>query len=211
MAAYRVFGGVLRSELSFPSLPVATGARADWTLTLRPELPAMPGAVPLGEEPLVEGVCARLTRGAERYRLVFDDTGCYDVSLDGREIVWCPRVDASEDLARLDVIGRVLALASHAAGMHCLHASAAVIDGRAVAFLAPKGFGKSTLALALLRQGARLLTDDTLPVTPGAVVTAHPGVHGIRLRDDVAARFASDQPTAPTMDADKLLLSGLAE
>ncbi len=65
---------------------------------------------------------------------------------------------------RADLLGRVMALAAHADGRLTLHASAVSVAGRAVAFVGPKHAGKSTLALALVRKGARLLTDDTLVV-----------------------------------------------
>jgi hypothetical protein len=203
-----VFGGVLRSELAFPELPAASSHTADWSLVVRRHPDPLVGAAPLGEEALIEGVTARLARDASRFRLTFEDTGTFDVSLDGAELTWYPADGASEELARLDVIGRVLALAEHAAGAHCLHASSVVLDGRAVAFIAPKGFGKSTTAMSLLRQGGRLLTDDTLPVRAGEPVMARPGVHGVRLREDSAGTFAGDQTTAPTLNADKLLLTG---
>jgi hypothetical protein len=72
--------------------------------------------------------------------------------------------------------------------MLCLHGSAVALDGRAIGFLAHKGFGKSTLAMAMASRGARLLTDDTLPVDPGTG-TARPGVHSVRLWTDAAANF----------------------
>ena len=207
MHSYRVFGGVLRSELPFPELPVASTLEADWSLEIRHDLPALGEATRLGEEPLIDGVTARLVRDAARYRLAFEDTGTFDVSLDGTALTWYPAEGASEELARLDVIGRVLALAEHATGGHCLHASSVVVDGRAIAFIAPKGYGKSTTAMSLLRQGARLLTDDTLPVHVGGTVMAHPGVHGVRLREDTAEQFAADHAIAPTLNTDKKLLS----
>lgn len=211
VVAYRVFGGALRSELPFPELPVDSSSEADWTLRVQEEPPPLVGPRPLGEEPLIDGVTARLVRDAERFRLSLEDTGSFDVSLDGRELTWYPAPGADEELARLDVIGRVLALAEHAAGAHCLHASSIVIDGRAIALVAPKGYGKSTTAMALLRQGGRLLTDDTLPVRVGDPVLARPGVHGVRLREDSAEKFAGDQTTAPTLNADKLLVTAFDE
>jgi hypothetical protein len=66
-----------------------------------------------------------------------------------------------------------------------LHASAVEINGGAVAFLAPSGTGKSSLAAALLAQGtgARLVTDDVLAVetTADGTLQVWPGSQGIRL------------------------------
>src|SRR5262249_46876008 len=52
--------------------------------------------------------------------------------------------------------------------------------------LAPKGYGKSTLAVSMLGAGAQLLTDDTLRLRLGDQPVAVPGMYSIRLRDDSA-------------------------
>jgi hypothetical protein len=98
-----------------------------------------------------------------------------------------------------------MALAAHVDGHVALHASAVSIDGRAVAFLGPKHAGKSTLALALVRAGARLLTDDTLIVRlAGETVWAVPGVQRLRLWDDSAralgAPVSGARGAKPTVD-----------
>jgi hypothetical protein len=94
------------------------------------------------------------------------------------------------ELARVDILGRVLSLAAYEQGLFALHGSAVALSGGAIGFLAPKGSGKSTLAMSLVARGARLLTDDTLPVDP-ATAMARPGVHSVRLWDDSAGRFAA--------------------
>lgn len=50
-------------------------------------------------------------------------------------------------------------------GVLALHASAVVIDGTAVAFMATSRGGKSGLAAALVREGCPLLTDDILALS----------------------------------------------
>jgi hypothetical protein len=77
----------------------------------------------------------------------------------------------------------------HAMGFVSLHASAVAIDGQAIGFLAAKGGGKSTLAIALAAAGAQLITDDTLPVWPHDPPTVTEGIHGARLNGDSAARL----------------------
>jgi hypothetical protein len=55
--------------------------------------------------------------------------------------------------------------------------------------MAPKNYGKSSLAMALVTgHGAQLLTDDTLIVTPTDGV-AKPGVHSVRLWGETAGAF----------------------
>lgn len=186
---YAVFGGVMRSALEFPALRVQAAAHPTWTVHRGVPRNLPVDAQSLGTDQVDARVTARLYRSSSAWHLVYDDTGCFDVDKSGEEIVWRASDGVSEDAARLDIIGRVLATAMHAAGDVCFHASAVAIDGEAVGFLGAKGFGKSTLAWALVRAGARLLTDDTLRVQLGATPLAYPGVHELRLRSDAARRL----------------------
>jgi hypothetical protein len=156
----------------------------DWWLRASRDRAPMTDAELLGEDRVDTGVQCALYRHAHGFRLAYSDTGIFDISPDGRHIVWVPEAGAQMEAARLDVIGRVLAAALHASGTLCLHGSAVSVRGGAIAFLAPKFHGKSTLAFALVRAGARLITDDTLPVDPGPPAMAHPGVQHVRLWDD---------------------------
>lgn len=61
-------------------------------------------------------------------------------------------------------LGIVLACWFELQGIVALHASATVINGRAVAFLSSNKGGKTSLAAALMQQGYPLLTDDILLV-----------------------------------------------
>jgi hypothetical protein len=215
MACYRVHGGCLRSEVEFPELPLGEPGRSEWTLRVAEELPLLSDASFLGEEPLIDGVTARLQRGANSFRLTFEDTGTFDVSPDGSVIFWKPAPDSPSsaplELVRADVTGRVLALAIHAAGGMCLHASSVAVGGSAIAFLGAKGRGKTTLALAMVADGARLLSDDTLRVDLTLPPQAAPGLPTMRVANDVADRFDRRALTTPEGDGGtKLALSGLA-
>src|SRR5690348_4100986 len=191
MRHYEVFGGVLRTEIEFPELNALDPRRPDWTLSRGSTLGALRGSMVLGEEELVAGVTARFERAADRFRLSFSDTGSFDISNDGATLVWIPAANADAELVRSDVLGRVLAVALHAAGDLCLHASAVAIDGRAIALVGPKGYGKSTLGMALVAAGGRFIADDTTRLTtnPPRVTL---GVPSLRLRADSAAHFGLD-------------------
>ena len=196
---YSVFGGVLRTDLDFPELREARATAApNWSLRTSVEPPPALDTPVLGEEdfPLYQS-SLRLRRAGGGFRLEYSDSGTFDVSQDGSEIVWYPGPDSPLELVRMDVVGRVLATALHAAGAIALHASAVAVDGRGIAFLAPKFYGKSTLALALTYAGARLITDDTLGVMPGDPPICIPGVHSVRLRSESAARFPRTRDAAP--------------
>ena len=190
MYDHAVFGGCLRSEIPFPELErLSDASLPNWTLRVVDALAPLTEPRPLGED-VVYGECrVRSFRDFDRFRLVFDDTGTFDVSGDGARIEWLPGEGDVEAAARADVIGRVLAMALYAHGTLSLHASAVAIGGRGVAFLAPKFHGKSTLAMALVSAGGRLLSDDTLPIDPGPPAMLWPGVHRVRLWEDSARRL----------------------
>lgn len=193
MRSYQVFGGALRSDIEFPELRTIESDAPTWSLRSVADVPGMTGASLLGEAELVPGYRVRLFRHARGFRFLFDDTGSFDITDGGRDIAWSagPKFEAS--WVRADVTGRVLAVALHASGHLCLHGSAVATGGGAIAFLAPKFHGKSTLALALARAGARLLTDDLLPVDPRTPIRAIPGVHQVKLWQDTATHFGVDR------------------
>src|SRR5690242_15883647 len=189
MPDYSIFGGCLRSEIVFPELRESSDVAPNWTFSARTCASAVESAESLGELEVTPTCRVRMSRHAQGYRLEYDDTGIYDVSRDGRTIVWTSGPNPAQTAVRADVTGRVLATALHAAGLLCLHGSAVALAGGTIAFLAPKFHGKSTLAIALARAGGRLVTDDVLPVELGMTPTAVPGVHQIKLWDDTAALF----------------------
>jgi hypothetical protein len=195
MRNYQVFGGVLRSDIEFPELRTIESDAPNWTLRSTSLAPDMTSATRLGEAEVIPGFFVRLFRHEHGFRFVFDDTGIFDITQNGRDIAWTPGPHYEDSWVRADVTGRVMALALHASGHLCLHGSAVATAGGAIAFLAPKFHGKSTLALALSRAGAKLLTDDILPVNPRPPIQAVPGVHQVKLWQDSATHFGVDRET----------------
>jgi hypothetical protein len=190
MLRFRVFGGLLAAPFAFPELREDAGTGpVDWTLRVAEgAVPASEGRV-VGRDELAPGVEASLARTPDGLRLQFDDTGTFDVTDGGRSLTWYPVDGIDRELVRVDILGRVLSVAAHERGILSLHGSAVSLAGHALGFMAPKGSGKSTLALTLASHGARLLTDDTLPVDPARGI-AYPGVHSVRLWTDAAERFS---------------------
>jgi hypothetical protein len=171
--------------LPLPGLAPATTTAVDWTLRVSSGAPPAHDETTIGVEAMDVG-SVTLSQIPGGFRLRYEDTGCFDVLDGGADIVWYDEPHADPELVRIDVCGRVLATALHASGALCLHASAVATRAGAVAFVAPKAHGKSTLAAALLRRDVALLTDDTLPVIPVRPPVARPGVHQIRLNADSA-------------------------
>jgi len=193
LPTYRVFGRRLRSELEIPELPADPDGPEDWTLHVLPAVAGPPHESQLlGQDEVDTGINVRLFASPSSLWLHFDDTGCFEIAREGTTIRWYAPSAEVAHLAHLDILGRVLATALHAQGMLCLHGSGVCVGDQAIGFLAPKFHGKSTTALALVRAGARLVTDDTLVVKPGIPAMAHPGVHVARLWPDSADRLIDD-------------------
>jgi hypothetical protein len=195
MPEYAVFGGCLASAIDFPELRSLPQASPDWTLLIGDGAAPEHGGDVLGADQLDETTQVRLLRHPHGLRLQFTDTGTFDILGQGRQVTWFPDAAADLPTVRSDVLGRVLACALHEQGAYVAHASGVVLGTRAIGFLAAKGTGKSTLALALVQHGAQLLTDDTLPLETGATgCRARPGVHSVRLWQDSAAAVAGATP-----------------
>jgi hypothetical protein len=216
---YAAFGTQLNSTIELPELPhAAATARDGWTLVVGDNTSIEKGDL-LGTDVVYGSVAVRLFGADASFRLDFDDTGSFDIRPEHRTITWHPGARRDGDAVRADILGRVIAVAMHADGSLALHASAVAIEGQGVAFLGPKHAGKSTIAMSLVRRGARLLTDDTLAVHIDANghPAASPGVHRVRLWDDsLRALGGTAQPTLgakPTLDAlpaDSLQLSDVS-
>lgn len=189
---YAAFGHCLAAERDLPELEPLEGVPPRWRVTegMPHDAPPPRAAQPaLGEEPLYEGVSAWLRARAGGWRVDVDDTATFDLDASAAGIVVRPYAQATDDFIRAHLLGRVLATAFHLTGAFVAHGSAVALAAGGVGFLAPKGAGKSTLALALVAQGAHLLTDDTLPIElDGAVPMARPGIHAARLHRDTLER-----------------------
>jgi hypothetical protein len=180
---YSVYGAILASALPLPELDEIPSGPARWTVDVATALPPMERAAELGADLIWGDVHARLFTHAGGYRIVVEDTGAFDLSADRSHVTVVPKDGASPDFVRAHLTGRVLATLLHLDGLLPLHGSAVVTREGAIGFLAPKGFGKSSLALALAHAGAWLMSDDTLPILPDSA-EASPGVHGLRVHDD---------------------------
>ena len=208
---YSVYGQCMASSVSFPELPEIVAAAPRWTFGTTPRLAPMSGATELGADLLYNDVHARLFSHAGGHRIVVDDTGSFELSADRRRVTWEERAESWPDFVRAHLMGRVLATALYLDGLLPLHGSAVETRDGVIAFLAPKGYGKSTLALALTEAGARLVTDDTLPVQLGAVKLAWPGVHSLRVHDDALTAVGVARPAIETREGKRVVTALGAE
>jgi len=83
------------------------------------------------------------------------------------------------------LLGPLLGFALRLRGVLAFHASAVLIDGRAVTLLGPSGSGKSTTAAAFAAEGFAVLSDDVVAVrVVNGVPMAYPSYRLLRLWDE---------------------------
>jgi len=107
---------------------------------------------------------ANVIRSRTQLLLKIDRVGRYLVS-NGNDIVIERAPEASEDDARVFLLGSVLGALLHQRGVLPLHASAIETMYGAVAFAGQVGHGKSTLAAAFHARGYRVLADDVCAIS----------------------------------------------
>jgi len=111
----------------------------------------------------------------------------------GKEILVDPIQALDERVLRLIILGTGFGLLLRQRGRAVLHASSVDIDGNAVAFVANPGCGKSSLALALLEQGYKLIADDVTALDlNGRRAVAIPAFPQISVEPDTAEAFSYD-------------------
>jgi hypothetical protein len=143
--------------------------------------------------------CSRLTDGSRYLRWA----GLFEclVSPDGRRI-WYHRLEhASSESFTVYLLGHVLSFSLLALGVESLHGTVTVIDGHAVVFLGGCGWGKSTLAAALLARGFPVLTDDLVALARlDASWAVHPGMPRLKLFPSIARRLLRTGVGEPRMN-----------
>lgn len=110
---------------------------------------------------------------------------------DGRKIRVFPTPHAGADDIRPYLLGSAIGAAMHQRGMVALHASSVRTERGVVAFAAPCGFGKSTIAAGMWRRGFSMLSDDILAlkeIPEGSFVCLR-GAPAFKLLPDAAQRL----------------------
>jgi hypothetical protein len=116
------------------------------------------------------------------YRLYARRFGLALISPRGDRVTCAPPGVAAWRWQRF-LVGRVLPWAAVLRGREVFHASAVRVGDRAIAFVAPTGGGKTSLALRMVLGGAGFVTDDVLALEPAAgQVLAHPGAAILSVR-----------------------------
>jgi hypothetical protein len=207
-ASYAMYGLRVRSEVPLPiaALPTTDEAACDWLIqragALRP-IP-VPDAHPIAEDRSPDGALL------DRFFRVGRDAWLWDAQAGtchlepwARRVTVYPAPDADEDDLGLLLLGPISSFMLHRTGTPNLHASAVVTPSGACAVLGPSTLGKSTLAAGLLRAGARLLTDDILPLDlrPDAIYGV-PGAPMMKLWPATACRTLGIVEELPRLTCD---------
>ncbi len=137
-----------------------------------------------------------------------------EISADLTQVTVHPVVGADPGIAVVLASGAVLAYLLVRRGHAVLHGSAVATDDGAIAFVAPSGGGKSTMATLLCADGAGLITDDVLRVDldgPHAPVpSVRAGATGLRLRkgaDTLSELFGAGAPGRHVSADDRQVLT----
>ncbi len=191
-----MFGRTLFADRPLPGLPVSVAADDGpfhfWTLRTNDAHDGVPGhtegATRTGQVRWSSGITASLAHGVEGIEIVISDTGRFTLHRDGRLVTHDAPRDVDRAAVALDLIGTVLPCALHVEGAWCVHASAVQCADGVIAFVAPRGTGKSTLAAACLAAGCALVADDVVVLQDheGAVRVTPAGVP-LRLHERTAA------------------------
>jgi hypothetical protein len=185
-SSYLSYGLRISSELALPELTLADGA-ADVTIRF--------GRVDiLQAQAPVNGL---LWAEEDEACLSFERIGSFLVR-QGREIVVDPAPGEDERWVRNAVMGPVMGTLLYQRGWLTLHASSTAVNGMAVAFMADRGWGKSTMAAAMVTSGHHLIADDITAIkTNGSGPVVSPGYPLLKLWPEAAASVKEDPATLP--------------
>jgi hypothetical protein len=200
-ASYGLYGLALRSTLALPCRRLPGNVRADVRLSNgnTTEFASARAAMAAKHQPPGWFCCCRLSNGSMYLR--WTETFEFLVSADGRRILYRPLEHATRESLSVYLLGQVLSFSLLAFGIESLHSTAVVIDGAAVAFLGDCGYGKSTLAAALLTRGYPVLTDDVMAIEERTDHwTVHPGMPRLKLFPSVTRALLGAKPGGTPMN-----------
>lgn len=189
-APYRLYGLAVESPIALSCPQASPTTRAD--VRLRAGAPARFASARLAlaiPPPTEDWFHARRLPDGTTY-LRWSGLFEFLVSPDGRLIHYHRLRRASHESFNTYLLGQVLSFSLLSFGIEPLHATAVVVDGRAIAFFGDCGQGKSTLGAAFLARGFPVLTDDLLALEPRRVGwIAHPGPPRLKLFPTMAGKL----------------------
>jgi hypothetical protein len=167
-------------------------------------LSAEPPGTPVAELKSASRSLYSVYEAREGYIVRFHGQCQFIVSGDATHVLCEPGPGADLDLVPVFMVGMVTALLLTLRGRPVMHGSAVCLGETTVVFSGPAGKGKTTVAALCCAAGARLVTDDIVPLVSVGDDIACAGLsHELRLREaaeEVAGLFPSGPPPRITAD-----------
>lgn len=184
MPHYTAYGLGIDSILTLPEL-VSGADRLD--LVIKSD------RIPL--DPLVNNEQFYYWRNDSETGLHWQELGTFLIR-EGKEIIIDPAAGVKEEDLHPALLGACMAVVLHQRGYLILHASAVAIEGRAIAFLGEKGWGKSTMAVSLAARGHQFVTDDVMAIDlSGDIPLVFPSFPQLKLCPDALMSMGKDPET----------------
>jgi hypothetical protein len=207
--ANRPIPTVPHSSIATADVRVSFGVLPEWLNSLAPDQVETAYVADYADEhgnPAF--VFAKLHEG-DFYRFTYADKTEFVVDRAGREIwtTWLAPLTLEDTATYL--LGPVMGFVLLLRGLVCLHASAIVVDGEAIALVGPAGAGKSTTAAAFAARGFSVLAEDVVTLDDrGETFFVRPAYPCIRLWPASAATIFGSRSALPplTPNWDKLYL-----
>lgn len=141
----------------------------------------------------------RVARGADgHFRVTYSDGAQFAIDATASEIFGITGGQLTLDDLLVYLQGPVLGFVLRLRGVTCLHASAAILDGRAFAVLGRGGIGKSTSAAIFAGLGLPILTDDVLALADRTTsFDVQPGLPRILLWSESVRELYGDPEALP--------------
>lgn len=190
---YRAYGLTLRTTLQLPEFTAVSPTALPDVVIRHRDLPPVPDAV-------TERAALSVRVQDDDVHYVWKHYGQFLLRA-GRAVYYTPLPGAADATVRAPLLGVVLGTVLHQRGLFTLHASAVGYDGGVVAFVGPKGAGKSTTSAALHQRGYRLVTDDVLAVEvpPEPPPVVQPAFPRIKLCPDALAALGHSRSAFPAL------------
>lgn len=180
MSFYSAYGLTFSSALHFPGLFAQTKSdSADF------EINVLPPASSTSEDPsAIHCIAASPLKAILSWGTVGDL-----VVEAGRSITVIPTPEVEDSTLALFASGAGIGVLLHQRGLLVLHGSAIRVGEGIVGFLGAKGWGKSTMAIAMHRAGYPLVADEHLVVafSEDGCPSVLPGTSPVKLWDDALA------------------------
>ncbi len=196
MHDYVAFGLSIRSELSFPELTVRTDGSPP-SVRISRGVVAAGSVAPTTSSATGSNSYVEVRPQAGETLCAYEGVGRFLVR-GGAEITVDAEAGVDAALVRHALVGPVMAPLLWQRGLFTLHASVVVIAGKAVAFVAASGEGKSTVAAAHYFAGCTLVSDDiaVLPWQSAPIVVA-PAFPRLRAFPDTLRGLGQDADGQP--------------